>query len=454
MTCVKACHGPGKSFIAGSIAGWWIGAHPIGEAFIVTMAPTGHQVKGILWREINRLHREAQLPGVVTQSSWKMPISGEWELVGIGRSPKDTDPTAIQGYHAKWMLVILDEACGIGPGLWSAAESLLSNEFCRFVAIGNPDDPASEFAKNCKPGAGSNVITISAFDTPNFTGEEIPEELKHVLTSKIWVAEREKKWGKTSPLYKSKVLGEFPEQSKDGLVSLADLSAAQHRELDYGLPNELGVDVARFGDNFTTGYQRRGPVYKRRFRYQGRDTMETVGYILQTLRAQRGITRVKIDDTGVGGGVTDRLMELKRSRDPRDAQERLLLNGVSVIGVNVGEAPSLREQKVDKEKRYTETERFHDLRAQLNWGARQLFVDGAICFEDGGEEDEVFAQAGDMRYRLTSRGHIQIESKEDMVKRGGVSPDDWDALVLAAAENVADSTMETWRKLGAKLGAR
>jgi hypothetical protein len=62
-------------------------------------------------------------------------------------------------------LVILDEACGILDQLWAATRGTTNAE-CRILAIGNPDDPNTRFAKKCRPGSGWNVIKISAFDTP------------------------------------------------------------------------------------------------------------------------------------------------------------------------------------------------------------------------------------------------------------------------------------------------
>jgi hypothetical protein len=49
------------------------------------------------------------------------------------------------------------------------------------LAIGNPDDPSSHFAQICKPGSGWHVITVSAFDTPAYNGEKVPEELLPLL---------------------------------------------------------------------------------------------------------------------------------------------------------------------------------------------------------------------------------------------------------------------------------
>lgn len=433
MVSVRSCHDIGKSRVAADIAAWWISVHDPGEAFVITLAPTGHQVKSILWREIARVHRDGNLPGRLTQTEWKLSIGDTMELVGMGRSPKDTDPTAIQGIHQLRVLVIFDEACGIAKALWDAASSLVANEFSRFLAIGNPDDPSTEFAAVCKPGSGWHTIGISAFESPNFTGEDIPEFLKPLLISKVWVEERKRKWGESSPVYRSKVLGQFPEQAADGLIPYSSIVAAVARGaeegLDYAGPNEIGVDVARFGDDNTSVYHRRGITAKCVARYNGNDTMHTVGVIARLID-ETGAEKCRIDDVGVGGGVTDRLRELK-------ATEGRFAN-CEIIAVNVGEAPTINT----KDARIPQTERYKNLRAQVNWMMRERFISGRIALIDNPDLPEQFDdiqdQAGDIHYYMTSRGQIQIESKEDMKDRGRSSPDDWDALVLAYADDVND----------------
>src|SRR5689334_21909403 len=55
-TSVRSAHDGGKSFLCACLACWWLDAHPVGESFVVSTAPTGAQVSAILWREIERLH--------------------------------------------------------------------------------------------------------------------------------------------------------------------------------------------------------------------------------------------------------------------------------------------------------------------------------------------------------------------------------------------------------------
>lgn len=409
-TAVQACHDVGKTALAARIGAWWLSVWEPGEAFLVTLAPTGHQVKALLWRELNRVHSAGSLPGRMNMTEWWI----DSEMVGFGRSPADTDPTAIQGIHARRVLVINDEACGIGKALWDAEDSLIANDDSRILAIGNPDDPNTEFATVCKPGSGWNTIKVNAFSSPNFTDEPVPDWLKPLLISRTWVEEKRKSWGEESPLWKSKVEGEFPEQSTDSLVPLQALTAALTADIEPGEPNELGVDVARFGDDSSVIFHRRGAVAQRISKENKRDLMHLSGVVVNAIR-ETGATRVKIDDIGLGGGLTDRLRELKT--------EGKIAAQVEIVPINVGEAPATNLMD----------ERFRNLRAELNWGMRTRFVDGKIKLL--GDCDNLLSQAGQIKYKYTSAGEIQIEAKAEMKKRTkGASPDDWDALVLCFAK--------------------
>jgi len=461
-TAVRSAHSTGKSWLAARIAAWWLDTNPVGEAFVVTTAPTFPQVRAILWREINRAHAAGRLPGRVNQTEWWMPRPGGGEeLVAFGRKPGDMDPSAFQGIHAARVLVVVDEACGVPVPLWNAADSLISSEESRMLAIGNPDDPATEFHEVCKPGSGWHVLVIGAEDTPNFTGEPLPEKVARQLTSRTWVEEKRHKWAtvwrwetgadgrehlvppanqprdtSASPLWFSKVLGEFPTATQDGLIPIAWIRAAQERDLRHvleaptppppkapgeaddaykarleayeaakkahaAIPHELGVDVGG-GQDRNTIAERYGPVVRILSADQNPDTMQTCGRVIQALRST-GATRAKVDYIGIGRGVVDRGRE----------------QGHPFVGVNVGEAAS-------------DTEAFANLRAELWWGMRERFEAGDVDLDP--QDDDLAAELCALRYKTTSRGQILIESKDDMRRRGLDSPDRADALMLALAK--------------------
>jgi hypothetical protein len=397
-TAVHSCHDVGKSFVSSRIAAWWLDVHPPGDAFVVSTAPSFPQVRAILWKEIGRAHRKGDLRGRVNQTEWHIGT----ELVGMGRKPSDYDPHAFQGIHARYVLVVIDEACGIPKVLWDAADSLVTNEYSRILAIGNPDDPNAHFADVCAKGSGWHVIHIDGLESPNFTDERIPEELRPLLISPVWVDERKRRWGEDSPLYISKVRGLFPESGTDNLIPMAWIVQAQRRELNPGTPVEIGVDVAWFGDDETVIGVRRGRVVRTVESTRKQDSMKTTGRVVRALRAT-GAASVKLEVVSVGIGVYDRLGEL----------------GQPVAGLLPGQAAS-------------DVEQYADARSEWYWALRQRFEAGQIDIDP--TDEDLAAQLGAIKYTVTSRGQIKVESKKTMKRRGLPSPDRADMVMLAFAK--------------------
>jgi predicted phage terminase large subunit-like protein len=402
-TAVKSCHNAGKSWIASRIAAWWIGVHPPGEAFVASTAPSYPQVHAILWEEIRKAAKVGAahghpVPGRVLQSDeWKLD---DGTLVGWGRKPADTDEHGFQGIHRRYVLVILDEACGIPRQLWTAVEAITTNADCRILAIGNPDDPNTEFGDVCKPGSGWNIIQISAFDTPNFTDEPFPEDLRPLMLDPGWVEDKKRRWGVDSPRYIAKIDGTFPDIGVDTLFPPSLIEAAQQRALEPSGRAVLGVDVARYGTDRTVIYLRRGPVLRLLGESSKEPTTATTGRVIAA-RTHTGAGEIRVDGVGVGAGVVDQLAE----------------QGQPVLDMQAG-------------GKATEPDRFLNARAEWAWALRDLLESGQVDLDPA--DDDLAAQLGAIKYRYTSKGQIQIESKDEMRKRGLPSPDRADAAILTA----------------------
>jgi hypothetical protein len=414
-TTVRSCFGAGKSFTASRVAAWWIDTHLPGTAFVVSSAPTFPQVRAILWREIGRAHRKGRLPGRVTQTEWWLardlahrarpdPEVGE-ELVAFGRKPAAYDSgVAFQGIHAPaGVLVIFDEAAGIPSELWDAAEGLLADRFSRILAIGNPDDPSSRFARTHQPNSGWHSIKISAFDTPALTKEPTGPGVTDGLVSELWVEERRRDWGENHPLWQSRVLAEFPDQADDTVIALSWATAAAARELDPPEgPPTLGVDVARYGRDRSVIAAAWGPVVSIERVMNGADVVEVTG---QTKEAARRLDaqRIQVDGVGIGAGVVDLL--------------RAQLPGVEVVDMQAGQ-------------RATDPERFVDRRAEWWWALRERAEAGDLDLPD---DEVLLAELTGPKYSFDARGRIRVESKDHMRDRGLESPDLGDAVIMALA---------------------
>lgn len=428
-TAVHSCHGTGKSFDASALACWWLDVHPPGEAFVVTTAPTWPQVHAILWREMRKLHKKAGLPGRLTlDARWYMGDSSrkggssDEELVAYGRKPSDYDQSAFQGIHARYVLVIIDEACGVPKLLYDAVDSLVTNDNSRVLAIGNPDDPSSQFQKACQPGTNWNTIHISYDMTPAFTGEEVPEWLLELLISETWVEERKVSWGEQSPTYVSKVLGEFPDISDDTLLSPALLLRCQLNELKGNETGTFGADIARFGADETCVYRNRGGRIRLVYSKHKQDTTKTSEDLERLCKDRNREVPMQVDADGLGAGVYDLMAK----------------NSMPVVEFRGG-------------RKAYDSKRFKNRRAEVYWMFRVMCEDGEIDLPEHGEDDDLIAQLGSIKWELDSKGLILIESKEDMKKRGLPSPDRADACVMSAISS-AGLKLSTKRmnKLGKK----
>ena len=445
-TSVPSCHAAGKSFVASCIVAWWIATHAPGDAFVVTTAPTMTQVRSVLWRYINRVHSGGHLPGRTNLAQWYIGT----ELVAIGRKPADTNPAAFQGLHARYLLVIIDEADGVHPDIYGALQTLTTNETSRILAIGNPDMASGRFFDANLPGSDWNTIRISAFDTPNFNGhpertrpdEDVPAEVRENLVDPTWVAEvvADPHYGEDSNYYRSKVRAIAPEDSPSAVIPLSALrlcmphadpadrlirwdpktlelileTDANRTALELG-PIEIGLDVGAGGD-MTVARERRGGVLGRVLRIKDEDTMKQLPKIVSFIRLT-GATVVKVDNIGIGKGLYDRLRQLKTEK-AIDAR---------IVGVNVG-----RPGRKSTARRPG----FPKLRDQIWWEVgRANTLDGEWDLSALLDEEWILPELYQPTYEEMINGQTKIESKDDMKKRLGHSPDDADAILLAYIES-------------------
>lgn len=388
-TAAPSGHGIGKTWLAARLVLWFLFCYPCSK--ILTTAPTWHQVENLLWREIRKAHAVSFYPlgGELKQTA--LNLSEDWFAIGLSTN----DSTRFQGIHAPRVMIVFDEATGVAPEIWEAAEGVAVGVNDRFLAIGNPTDPTARFKQICDSGLWK-VIPLSAEEHPNVKeGKEIVAG----AVTKEWIEERLIEYGgRDTALYRSRVLGLFPEQGDDMLISLADVERAQKRwEKPAGEIKALGCDVARFGSDETIFCEiyDSGVVGEMKS-FRGQNLMETAGRV-KTSNAPRKA----IDDSGLGGGVTDRLREQNEN----------------VIAYNAGASP------FDKE-------RFLNKRAESWWLVREKLKSDEIALPP---DNKLAADLTNIKFSYTSRGQIKLEDKAQVKKRLGRSPDRGDALAIALA---------------------
>ncbi len=311
------------------------------------------------------------------------------------------------------MLFIVDEASGVADPIMEAVLGTLSGENNKLLMCGNPTRSSGVFfdAFNADR-AIYKCHTVSSADSSRTNKENIESLIR--------------KYGRESNVVLVRVFGEFPKQEADVFIilSLIEHCGSKLYELpeDKGMPYIIfGVDVARFGDDETVIYRNSKGKLKLVVHRNGQDLMATVGDIVMQYRKAvkefpeyKGRIYVNIDDTGLGGGVTDRLKEVKREQN---------LHRLFVIPINAAE-------KIDTDtKEGKEAAEYYNNLTTHMWALlRDLLKDRQIEIED---DADTFAQLSTRKYFMTSNGKLELEGKKEMKKRGVRSPDRADAAALS-----------------------
>ena len=395
---VRSCNGSGKTFVAAHAVLWWLRCFP--DSIVITTAPTEHQVRDVLWREIRRVYhaREEVIGGKLLRTS--LELDDKHCAQGLST---DT-PERFQGFHEGHILFVVDEASGVREGIFEAMEGSMTSEHSRMLLLGNPTALSGYFYEAFHRRRSLwKTIHISANDTPNIANKD--DKWPSLVTQK-WVDDAKVNWGEDSPMYQIRVLGDFPSESEDTLISLKTIENAvegkgEVPDLEDGESVELGVDVARFGSDRTVICARKGDRVIDMESFTKKDTMETAGLVNRFVKRHSPVC-VRVDAIGVGAGVVDRLKEL----------------GVpGVKGINVA-------------RRATNQEHFANLKAELYDGLRERFQQGRIRIPN---DQKLISELASIRYSFSSSGQIRIEDKDDLRSRGRPSPDLADALMLAFA---------------------
>jgi hypothetical protein len=231
--------------------------------------------------------------------------------------------------------------------------------------------------------------------------------LKPLLIQPTWVERQKIAWGEDSARYKSKILGEFPEEDDTTFFSQHSLDKAIDCDIveDMAVPVVLGVDVARFGEDDSVVYSNRGGRLRHVATWNKTNAVESANRIHETAIAL-GATEVRVDGTGLGAPIVDMLASM--------CEDRYI-----VISI-VGSAAS------------PDNTRWLNARAAGYDSLREKMLNGLIDIDMADKDltDEMMV----IKYKFSSKGSIQIESKDDMRSRGLKSPDRLDAAMYAGLD--------------------
>jgi len=394
---IRSGHGVGKTTLEAWALLWFMFTRPFPK--VPCTAPKREQLFDILWPECAKWMERA--PALEPYFEWQKTriVQKQHPERWFAAARTSNRPENLAGFHEEHLLFIVDEASGVDDKIFETIEGALTTADAKLLLCGNPTRNSGEFYNAFHKNRSLYwVKKVACSDSPRVT----PEYRERLV----------KKYGDDSDVVRVRADGEFPKAEPDTFIPLDMVEAAMMREVQPEGPLEIGVDVARFGDDETVLAARVGMKHVRLEVYHGQDTMVTTGRVIamaKELMQEYGKPKcvVKIDDDGVGGAVTDRLREIVKEESLH----------IDVIDCHNGGVPKDKEHYED-----WGTESWAHLRDLLQEGEIELM-----------DDEDLVGQLSTRKYTLTSKGKIKLESKKDMKKRGLRSPDRADAVVLAFA---------------------
>jgi hypothetical protein len=427
---VRGPHGLGKSGLSATVVLWFANTREAAgvDWKVLTTASAWRHLTKYLWPEIHKF---------ANMTNWEQlgrPVYHERsELLdltlklrfGAASAVASSKPEHIEGAHADSLLYLIDEAKIVPDESWDAIEGAFSG--------GRPDGLPEAFALAVStPGPPTGRFYDIHRRAPGFEDwhvrhVKLEEAIAAGRISKEWAAQRALQWGVDSARYANRVLGEFHADDEDGLIPLSWVEAAISRWEEWnddGRPQlegrqSVGADIARSGSDRTIFAHRTGAAITDLVEHPRQDTMKTTAALIPLVNkgmlagpdgqpAEPRVVAV-VDSIGVGGGVVDRMRELK----------------LPVLAYT-GSAKTLFR---DRTKEYV----FNNTRSAAYWHMREL-LDPAYGSTLMLPPDDLLVT--DLTTPTWEIGtgvppRIVVEKKEELVKRLGRSPDRGDAVVMA-----------------------
>lgn len=405
---VASGHGIGKTALVSWLILW--GISTCVDARGIVTANTEPQLKTKTWAELGKWHNLflARDHFKLTATALFSTSDSHERTWRIDMMPWSKDrPEAFAGLHNKGrrILIIFDEGSGIDDIIYETIEGALTDADTEIVwcVFGNPTRNSGRF-RECF--AGQRFASL--WQSKQVDSREVS------FTNKLDISSKIAAYGEDSDYTRIRILGQFPRIGEMEFFSLADIEAAMTREADSQItdPLALGVDVARFGQNASVIFIRKGRDARSipRQRFQGISTVELAEKVFnasQSLRADG----IMVDGGGVGGGVVDNLRHMH----------------LHCFDVQFGGKPSYNLAETGNIG-----EKYANKRAEMYGQLRAWMRTGAIP-----NDPDLKIQLTGITYTFNKRDEIILTSKEEMMRDGKPSPDDVDGLALTFAMPLA-----------------
>lgn len=181
--------------------------------------------------------------------------------------------------------------------------------------------------------------------------------------------------------------------------------------------DSMGVDVARGGRDNTIIARRHGMWFDKLLAYPGLQTPDGPTAAGLVIAAGRNYAVINVDVIGVGASVFDFLVDARQD----------------AYGINVAEGSTAR----DKSGRLG----FFNLRSELVWRLREALDPASNTGIALPPDSRLLADLCAFTWKLQGNGLIRVESRDEVIKRIGRSPDYASALMLALIDTPKSGTL-------------
>lgn len=425
---VRAPHGVGKTTTEALASLWFINTRDGRKADwkVLTTASVWRQLERYLWPEIHKWARKLDFEKLGRQrynERTELQVMNLKLATGAASAIASDEPSAIEGAHADQMLYVIDEAKAIMAAIFDGIEGAFSSSTDEDAHIdafalmmSTPGPPNGRFYEIQKRAPGTEDWWVRHIT--------LDEALAVGQISQKWVDDRRRQWGENSTVFKNRVLGEFATEDEDGIIPLEWIEQAMERWHTWKKEghridplDRVGADIARTGSDKSVFALKHGAWLRELRAYNHADTMETAG-LLGGILADQPQAVGRVDVIGIGAGVVDRLREQGLAVEAFNSSSRCYHTDIS------GELG------------------FVNRRACAWWTMREL-LDPSNGYEIAlPPEDMLVGDLTAPHWKVTSASRIQVESKDEIRKRLGRSPDYGDGAVMAFAPDEFDGGME------------
>ena len=405
---ISAGHGVGKSALVSWVILWALSTFE--DTRGVVTANTAEQLKTKTWAELAKWYQAfmAKELFVLTATAIYSADPNHVRTWRIDATPWSAENTeAFAGLHnkGKRLLLIFDEASAIEDVIWEVAEGALTDANTQIIwcCYGNPTRTSGRFHKECTRPRRFHYDRVDSRKV-RFTNKGQIQE---------WIAD----YGEDSDFVRVRVAGLFPRAGFANFIppELPDQARAGRRFVSrhaYGAYQKiLSVDPARFGDDFSVITLRQGVKVHYQVALSGFDGPELCGRVVELVRQEKGISCIVYDANGNGADLDS---ALRRAPDLPP-----------LIPVMWG-VPA----KDDKH--------YFNQRSEA-WGKmKDWLATGEIP-----DDDQLCDEMCSLDYGYDALFRIQLQSKQDMKKNGGKSPDRADSLALSFIPELIDRKIVT-----------